>query len=363
MARPSIAVVIVNWNSKDDVIAGVASLRSQDPDLPIVVVDNGSVDGSVEALREQFPTVDVLATGENLGFAEGCNRGIVRTSSDWVFLFNNDAVAQPGMLDKLAAAAAAAAPEVGMIQPCIVFTKHPDKVNSSGVVIFTNGSARDRHFGERVEAATYPDEPFCTTAGAALYRRTMLEAVHQDSGYLDRTFFMYYEDVDLGWRCRLGGWKAMYVPDAVVRHKFRGSSGRRGASFVVVQCKVNRIAMLLKLASREMIVKSAPKTVWDVAKISWMGGMKPILGLAARLPGTLRERRSVKEKARITATALEERWIHERERPSPPVDLTESAAAWAGRSAADHRARPRERSPSRRSRRASVRSSSTPRAR
>ncbi|MCC6649263.1 MAG: glycosyltransferase family 2 protein [Polyangiaceae bacterium] len=322
MSVPTVAAVIVNWNSKDDVLAGVASLLADDPSLPIVVVDNGSVDGSVEALRERFPGVDVLATGENLGFAEGCNRGILRTDAEWVYLFNNDAVSQPGALRALRAAAAAAPGDVGMIQPCIVFTKHPDKVNSSGVVVFTNGSARDRHFGEPVDAAREPSEPFCTTAGAALYRREMLDQVRMDSGYLDRSFFMYYEDVDLGWRCRLGGWRAMYVPDAVVRHKFRGSSGRRGASFVTVQCKVNRIAMLLKLASPGMLLRSAPKTAWDVAKISATGGLRPLLSLAARLPSTLRERRAVHARAEIDAARLERRWIHLRERqnPAPKID-------------------------------------------
>ncbi len=317
-----VAVVIVNWNSKDDVLAGVASLVADDPAVPIVVVDNGSVDGSVEALRERFPSVDVLATGENLGFAEGCNRGIARTEAEWVYLFNNDAVSMPGALTKLRDAAAAAPPDVGMIQPCIVFTKHPDKVNSSGVIVFTNGSARDRHFGEGVEAAQEPSEPFCTTAGAALYRREMLEDVRRDSGYLDRTFFMYYEDVDLGWRCRLAGWRAMYVPDAVVRHKFRGSSGRRGADFVVVQCKVNRIAMLLKLASRGMLLRSLPKTAWDLAKISQAGGVRPLLSLAARLPATLRERSEVRSRAEVSAARLERRWIRDSERrnPAPKVD-------------------------------------------
>lgn len=320
MPSPSVAVVIVNWNSKDDVLAGVASLLADDPELPIVVVDNGSVDGSVEALREAFPTVDVLATGENLGFAEGCNRGIARTTATWVYLFNNDAVSMPGALTKLRDAAATAPRDVGMIQPCIVFTRHPDKVNSSGVVVFRNGSARDRHFGEGVEAAREPDEPFCTTAGAALYRREMLDEVRQESGYLDRSFFMYYEDVDLGWRCRLGGWRAMYVPDAIVRHKFRGSSGRRGASFVVVQCKVNRIAMMLKLASRSMLLRSLPKTAWDVAKISAAGGLRPLVSLAARVPSTLRERRAVHERAHVSAENLERRWIYQDERPAPKVE-------------------------------------------
>lgn len=322
VSSPTIAAVIVNWNSKDDVLAGVASLLDDDPALPIVVVDNGSVDGSVEALRARFPGVDVLATGENLGFAEGCNRGIARTRADWVYLFNNDAVSTPGALTALRDAAAAAPRDVGMIQPCVVFTKHPDKVNSSGVVVFTNGSARDRHFGEQIDAAREPAEPFCTTAGAALYRREMLDEVRQDSGYLDRSFFMYYEDVDLGWRCRLGGWRAMYVPGAVVRHKFRGSSGRRGADFVVVQCKVNRIAMLLKLASRGMLLRSAPKTAWDVARISAAGGVRPLLSLAARLPGTLRERREVQARARISAARLEREWIRlsERRNPAPKVD-------------------------------------------
>lgn len=310
MREPSIAAVLVNWNSRDDVLAALASLRAQeDPALSIVVVDNGSVDGSAAAIREACPEVQVIEAGRNLGFAEGCNRGIEATRSDWVLLFNNDATAEPGCLAELRRALADAPAEVGMVQPLIVFAARPTHANSTGILVRRSGEAYDRDFDRPVAEALASGEPFCATAGAGLYRRSMLEEVRLASGYLDRGFFMYFEDVDLGWRCRLAGYGARYAPRAVVRHRYQGSASRLGSSFALNQSRVNRIATLLRAASPWFLVRTARHTVCDLFRVLRDAGPGPIARLLRRLPGLLRDRARVTRLARVERSALERRWI------------------------------------------------------
>jgi GT2 family glycosyltransferase len=309
VTSPSVAVVIVNWNSREDLLEAVGSLQRQsDAAIDICVVDNGSADGSVAAIRRDYPAVTVLEAGENLGFAEGCNRGIGVTRSDWVFVLNNDAIATPECIALLRKAARQAPPDVGMIQPCIVFRADPSRVNSSGVLVFRSGAARDRHFDEPVSAALEPSEVFCPTAGAALYRRSMLEQVRLPSGYFDRRFFMYYEDVDLGWRCRLVGWRAVYLPQAVVVHRFQASSVRRGRRFAEQHCQMNRISSLLKNASFGMIARSLPWTLRDLVRLSAADPLA-LWRLTTRLPDTLRERGQVEQMRKLRRQQVEKRWM------------------------------------------------------
>jgi GT2 family glycosyltransferase len=314
---PSIAAVLVNWNSRDDVLAALASLRAQeDPALSIVVVDNGSVDGSAAAIREACPEVHVIEAGENLGFAEGCNRGIEAARGDWVFLFNNDATADPDCLAELRRALADATEEVGMVQPLIIFAARPMHANSTGILVRRSGEAYDRDFDRPVAEAGASGEPFCATAGAALYRRSMLEEVRLPSGYLDRGFFMYFEDVDLGWRCRLAGYRTRFVPGAVVRHRYQGSASRLGRSFVLTQSRVNRIATLLRTASPWFLLRTARHTLRDLFRVLRDAGPRPIVRLFRRLPGLFRDRARVTRLARVERSALEREWIKRLRRSS-----------------------------------------------
>ena len=166
MNRPTIAVVVVNWNSRDDVLAALRSLRAQtDPDVQVVVVDNGSTDGSVEAIASAFPDVQIVVAGENLGFAEGCNRGISATRSDWVFLLNNDATAEPTCIARLREFAGDAPSDVGMLQTLMVFTTRPTHVNSSGVVMHDTGQVVDRAARAANEDGTARGPPVLSDRG------------------------------------------------------------------------------------------------------------------------------------------------------------------------------------------------------
>jgi GT2 family glycosyltransferase len=322
VTTPTISVVIVNWNSREDVLAGIRSLRNQtDPEMEVIVVDNGSSDGSEQAIRGEFPDVRVLQTGANLGFAEGCNRGIEVSRGEWVFLLNNDAVAEPTCVAELRRCARQSPDDVGMIQPLIVFAATPTHVNSTGVVVHRSAQAIDRHLAQPVEAAAGAGDPFCATAGAALYRRSMLEKVRLSTGYLGRDYFMYFEDVDLGWRCRLAGYRTVYVHGARVRHRFQGSSKRRGATFAATQCRVNRVATLIHNGSFRFIVQTLPNTLFEARLVLREDGKGPLLKLVRRLPSLLADRRRVSRLCTVGRRHLEREWCMTRMPPFPDMSV------------------------------------------
>lgn len=299
-SKPStISVVIVNWNSAADLAECLGSLaRQTSAPYEIIVVDNGSTDGSAAMVRERFPTVKLLANTENLGFAPAVNQGIEAARGEWVATLNNDTLADPRWLERLQAAASAQLPaaegELGMLQSCIVFKDRPDTLNSTGLLLFKDATAADR--GVRTptaKAEDWPLEIFCPTAGAAAYRRSMLERVRLPVGVFDSSFFMYYEDVDLGWRCRLAGFRARYVPDAIVYHAFQGSSRRHGNRFVLRQCTKNRLIALARNASPELLVRSLPKTLTEILWLAAFGGPGALREVTPRVLRAFREERAL----------------------------------------------------------------------
>lgn len=306
----TLSVVVVNWNSRADLAACLESLQAGTcRDLDIVVVDNGSSDGSVELVRERFPAVRLVAERENLGFAEACNRGIAASRGEWVVLLNNDTVVEPGWAEALARAAGEAAADCGMLQSLILFMGRPGVVNSTGIELLPSGRGSDRGEGLSRAEVSRPGEIFCPTAGAAAYRRSMLEEIKLSSGYLDRDHFMYYEDLDLGWRARLGGWRAWFVPGAVVHHRWHGSSDRHGRAWLRAVSRTNRLRTLVKNASPRFLLATAPDTLLDLAVVVWSGGGAAAARLLGALRASTRLRREVGAMARVPRRQVEKRWV------------------------------------------------------
>jgi GT2 family glycosyltransferase len=304
------SVVIVNWNSRDDLRACLKGLtRQTDRDFETIVVDNGSHDDSVAMVRSEFPNAILIEAGENLGFAEGCNVGIARASGDWVVTLNNDAEPALDWLAKLREAIDAGGPELGMVQSKILFRDRPDHTNSTGVFIGPNGYFVDRGFDQPVCADEVIEEIFCASAGAAAYRKSMLNQVCLATGYFDRTFFMYFEDVDLGWRARLSGWSAVYAPASIVYHAFHGSAARRGKRFVTVHCARNRVRLLLKNASVSYIVRALPRLVSDFTASLFYERTAALSEFFRAARDGLRQRKLVARITRCERDAVEKRWV------------------------------------------------------
>lgn len=221
----TITVVIVNWNCGVLLTKCLQHLEHQTvlPDR-ILVVDNASSDNSA-ASAEVFTNVTVHRLDENLGFAGGNNLALAECDTEFVALLNPDAFPDPRWLEHLLAAAGAN-PEVaafGSRQMCFDSIEILDGI---GDIYHISGLVWRNRYGKQQQAEDLvPREIFSPCAAAALYRRQVLV----DIGGFDEDFFCYLEDVDLGFRLRLAGHKAMYVPEAVVHHVSSAAKGGQGS--------------------------------------------------------------------------------------------------------------------------------------
>jgi GT2 family glycosyltransferase len=305
-----LSVVIVNWNSRDDLAACLQSLCVQThEDLEVIVVDNGSKDDSVAMVRERYPHFKLLDEGENLGFAEGCNRGVAVSTGEWVAMLNNDTVADPRWAEALVTAAVGAPPALGMLQSLMLFKQRPDVVNSTGIELDRYGSGVDRGEGAPRVAAQEPAEIFCCCAGAAAYRRSMLEEIKLESGYFDKQHFMYSEDLDLGWRARLAGWSAWYVPASVVLHRYHGSSERHGPVWLQTMGTTNRVRTLLKNGSLRLIATQLPNVVRSSIELGRRAGADGLRALFRAIGTGLRTRAEVNVLCKQRRIDVEGRWL------------------------------------------------------
>jgi len=217
---PLISVIVLNYNGLRFLEPCLSSLFCQTfKDFEIILVDNGSSDGSSDYVRQHFPSVVLVETGKNLGFAGGTNAGITIAQGEYILTLNNDTIADIHFLEELHKPMLRD-PDIGMCASKMLF---PDgRIYSTGISIFRSGAAMDRGIFEP-DNGKYDahEEVFGPCAGAALYRRSMLDTI----GLFDEDFFLYMEDVDLAFRARLSGWQCRYVPAARVIHVHGGTAG------------------------------------------------------------------------------------------------------------------------------------------
>jgi GT2 family glycosyltransferase len=272
-----VSAVVVNWNGVDCIGACLDSLLAQTwPALEIVVVDNGSTDGSRALLRDRYgPRIMLIASPINLGFAAGNNLGIRAAKGVYVALLNNDAVARPGWIAALVAAAEADA-RVGMCASKVLVLGADGVIDSAGLLLSADGIGRGRgRLEPDGEAYAHAEEALIPSACAALYRRAMLDEI----GLFDEDFFAYCEDSDLGLRGRLAGWTCRYVPDAVVHHAYSRSTAPY-SEFKAFHVERNRCWVVLKCFPATAILTSLPYTLARYAVQAW--GAATRRGAAAR---------------------------------------------------------------------------------
>ncbi|MFL6205827.1 MAG: glycosyltransferase family 2 protein [Acidimicrobiales bacterium] len=213
--------------------------------LDVVVVDNGSTDGSVDRWDERHPGVTLIRTGANLGYAGGVNRGLDHLDDvDAVALVNSDAFVEASWLRPLAAALDGD-PLVGAASPKILFADRdgPPVINNVGNVLGPTWELHDRGFGEEDRGQYDREEDVWGWCGAAvLLRSRYLE----DVGRFDERLFLYAEDADLSWRGARRGWRYRYVPTSVVHHQHRASSGQERTPFLDVLNRRNRLVVVTR---------------------------------------------------------------------------------------------------------------------
>lgn len=225
MLISDVTVIIVSWNSEALLAQCLESLLAQTvKPTTILLIDNASADSS-PAIGESFPQVTVHRMQSNLGFAAANNYGIDQCSTKYVALLNPDAFPEPGWLEALLKAAESY-PEVAAFGSRQICAENPEILDGVGDVYHISGLAWRKGYGA-TQAKHYlqQSEIFAPCAAAALYRREALILI----GKFDEDYFCYMEDVDLGFRLRLAGYSALYIPEAVVKHVGSAFTGVRSA--------------------------------------------------------------------------------------------------------------------------------------
>ena len=229
MGLDSVTVVIVNWNGGTLLADCLAHLRRQTlPPRRIVVVDNGSTDGSTQ-IAARFPEVEFRLLGKNCGFAAANNLAVAEANTEYVALLNPDANPAADWLERLMAAATAF-PHVSAFGSRQMMQCPEPTIDGLGDIYHISGLTWRRGFGRPLDGGDLESRDVFSACGAAvLYRRS----VYLRAGGFDESFFCYCEDVDLGFRLLLAGERSRYVADAVVAHRGASSSGGHHSAFSV----------------------------------------------------------------------------------------------------------------------------------
>lgn len=218
-----VAVVVPNWNGADDLATCLDSLLAQSHKAHIIVVDNGSVDNSLDVLSK-YSEIELIKHSKNLGYTGGVNPGFKRAIElglDYIAPFNNDAVADKDWLKHLVETLQSD-PKVGIATSKIV-DRDGTHLDSSGDYYTIWGLPYPRGRGETdINKYDEQTEIFAASGGASLYRVKMLEQI----GLLDQAFFAYYEDIDISFRAQLAGWKVRFAPKAIAYHQIGATSGK-----------------------------------------------------------------------------------------------------------------------------------------
>ncbi len=222
-SEPTVSFVVVNYNGGELLAACLASIRAQTlSDHEVIVVDNGSTDGSERGAAEIDPRIRLLRYEENLGFAEGSNRGIRECRGRYVALVNNDAVLESDWATLLVAALEADASR-GAAAGRVLRMHEPERLDCAGFEFYSCVSSFDYGDWPADALASVNHRPFGAVAAAAMYRRAALDRV----GLFHPEYFCYYEDTDLAVRLVLFGYDTVYVDEAVARHVGSATRGLR----------------------------------------------------------------------------------------------------------------------------------------
>jgi GT2 family glycosyltransferase len=302
-------VLIVNRNGAAHLPGVLRAVGAQTlPPARVLVVDNGSGDGSADGLEAHLPGVEVLRLGENAGFARANNVGAARLAGcDWLALLNPDAYPEPGWLAAIARAIADH-PDTALLASRLVLRDDPGRLDGTGDEYHVSGIAWRRDHGRGVEeAGLEPGEVFSPCGAAALVRAD----AWAEAGGFDERFFCYFEDVDLALRLRLAGHRCRYVPDATVLHVGSATTGR-DSDFTIYHSHRNLVWVWARGLPAPLAVAYLPQhLLMSLLGLGWFA-TRGQLGVYLRakrdalrgLPAVLGERRALHGDRRVGSREL-----------------------------------------------------------
>jgi GT2 family glycosyltransferase len=263
--EPLISVIVVNWNGLallDECFESLARQTWQNTEF--ILVDNGSTDGSRDLLvawAGRLKRAETMLLPSNTGFCGANNLAFLRTQGEWIALLNSDAAAEPNWLSELLKYADLNK-RIGMLASKILFKEPPGLIDKAGHLIYWDGQNRGRGTME-TDVGQYdsPEEILWPDACAALYHRSIFE----ETGGFDEAFFAFGDDADLGMRARLLGWKAWYVPTAVVHHRHSASFGAY-SPLKVMLIERNRVLLAVKNFPWSLLLQNP---YWTIRRFGW----------------------------------------------------------------------------------------------
>ena len=288
MKQPHIAIIVLHYKNLEDTKNCLKSIQKSDyQNHSVVIVNNDSLEHG-KILQDEFAEFDFIQNSKNLGFAEGNNIGIRRALSnkktEVVFILNNDTALEPDCLDKLAKI------NSDMLSPRMIQMNNKDKIDNLGITLMSSGLPFNR--------LNENQKLFCPSAGAALYSRRLLEAVSLSGrndqlavptkNYFDSDYFAYAEDLDLGFRARLAGFRAEYAADAIVYHKGSGATSKL-SDFAIYHTYRNLVWTQFKNLPASLLLWQSPWLAfgWIAIFAFYILKLKPGLILKSFLEGII----------------------------------------------------------------------------
>lgn len=231
MKCPKVSIIVLNFNGEEDTMECLESLKKINyPNCEIILVDNGSTDGSVESLKKTYPEIGIIENGSNLGFSEGNNEGIrkaMENKTDYILMLNNDTIVDPGFLAKLIKAAERDS-KIGVVGPVIYHYNDANKIQSAGSRVSLKTGECSLIKEDRI-IKDNSKEPYDVdyVVGCALLAKSKL---FEEIGELNKAYFAYWEETDWCFRVRKRGYKVLCVPGAKIWHK-GGATSKKTSGF------------------------------------------------------------------------------------------------------------------------------------
>lgn len=305
-----VAVIVPNWNGKAYLGKALDSLLAQDLKPEVLVVDNGSVDGSVEHIKQNYPGVQLIELDKNHGFAGGVNSGIkmaIENDVDYVALLNNDATADKLWLQQLVRRVEAN-PKIGIVA-CKLMRTDKKHIDSTGDVYSVWGVPFPRGRNQ-MDTAQYnhSQEVFSASGGASLYRVKMFEQI----GLFDERFFAYLEDVDISFRAQLAGWRVAYEPSALAYHHIGATSSKLGSfsryhftkNFFMLYVK-NMPGVLFWKYLPLFLLQSARFAVSNTLRGEGLAYFQALSRAIINSPGVLKDRWKIQKTRKVTTNYID----------------------------------------------------------
>lgn len=300
MSLPTVTVVVLAHLDEPWVERSVeAALASAGVGVDVVLVDNGCTSGAVELLRGRAG-VTVVTPKHNLGFSGGCDAGAAVATGDYLALVNADAVVGPDALRRLVDVAAR--PDVGIASGSIRLAEDPSRINSAGNPLHLLGLSWAGGLGEPAAEHAAPRDVASASGAGLVLRRSLWDAL----GGFAPQYFAYHEDTDLSWRCWQRGLRVVYVPDAVVVHRYEFSRNPRKLYLL----ERNRLLFLLTAhETRTLLLLAPPLLALELAMLllalsqGWAGGKVRGWWWLLRHAGWVRSRRRLLQAERTRGDA------------------------------------------------------------